>query len=147
MNVQIARGKGNGIHFQLIFDKAFVVCLQFFQCYQLQKIKTALADIFGAFKIAQKSYLKQLGKSSVFMSGTQHFEIHITLTELAFHCRCKFLPIVVSLTYGQESPRPNLKKIVISLQHQNDLFPKVRKSPHFHKATQKLDNEKNPSDF
>lgn len=44
--------------------------------------------------------LRLLGKSSVFMSRTRYFEIRIILTEPAFHCRCKFLPTVVSLIYG-----------------------------------------------
>lgn len=43
-----------GIHFYLIFDMAFISCLQFFQCNLLQKERMALTDVVGTFKTAWK---------------------------------------------------------------------------------------------
>lgn len=58
------------------------------------QVATKGKDDIGRYFLVK---LRLLGKSSVFMNETRYFGIHIILTELAFHCRCKFLPMVVSL--------------------------------------------------
>lgn len=58
------------------------------------QVATKGKDDIGRYFLVRLRFLR---KSSVFMNETRYFEIHIILTELAFHCRCKILPLVVSV--------------------------------------------------